>query len=190
MEGAAPGASNVAPGHDGAALRVIQVTKVAQGGGAERIASQLHRGLLRRGHESWMATAKGSDDDPTILAIPGPSVVPASGWTRRLRRTARAVGPKRGGNVVQRSVQRALRTAAAPRPFVYQQLGRELFDYPGTAFIPEPASRAAGPRPLPQPARWLLRPAAAGADQPPAAGRDDAPRRVDVHRALRLHARL
>ena len=121
----------------GPRLRVIQVTKVAQGGGAERIASHLHRGLLGRGHESWLATAKGSVDDPTVLAIPGPSVAPAGRLSRRLRRTARAIGPKRGGNVVQRSLRRGLRLAATPRPFVYKQLGRELFDYPGTALIPD-----------------------------------------------------
>ena len=46
--------------------RMIQVTKYAQGGGAERIASQLHR-LARRGHASWMATRpglRGRPDDP------------------------------------------------------------------------------------------------------------------------------
>ena len=38
-------------------LVTVQVSRVVQGGGAERIASSIHQGLLRRGHRSFMAVA-------------------------------------------------------------------------------------------------------------------------------------
>ena len=56
---------------------MILVTKYAQGGGAERIASQLHAAsaaaAIDRGSR-WRARpgAPGDADDPTILAIPNP----------------------------------------------------------------------------------------------------------------------
>ena len=59
---------------------------------------------------------------------------------------------------------------------------------PGDEPDPQPPAGAAGPRPPAQPPWPVLRPAPARADEPPAAGGDDPPRRVDVHRPLRLCA--
>ena len=120
-----------------APLRVIQVTRVAQGGGAERIASSLHHGLLGRGHESWMATARNDGSDSRILTIPPPNPRDAGLASRGLRRIARAMGPRDKANAATRAIQRALRTAAAPRHSIDRYRGRELFDFPGTAAIPD-----------------------------------------------------
>jgi glycosyltransferase involved in cell wall biosynthesis len=116
---------------------VVQVTKTAEGGGAERIASSLHLGLQRRGHRSWMATTRPGDDDPSILMIPRPS--PASGGiaSRGLRRAARVLGRARGRVVGIRTLQEGLRFAAAPRRSLDRRNGREAFDFPGTAAIPD-----------------------------------------------------
>ena len=120
-----------------APLRVIQVTKVAQGGGAERIASSLHHGLLARGHESWMATARNDGSDPRVLMIPPPDPRDAGLGSRGLRRIARAMGPRAKANAATRALQRVLRSAAAPQHSLDRYRGRELFDFPGTAAIPD-----------------------------------------------------
>jgi glycosyltransferase involved in cell wall biosynthesis len=96
-----------------APLRVVQVAKVAQGGGAERIASSLHRGLLARGHRSWMATSRRVPDDPTMRTIPN---------GRRGRRSPL--------HRAWRRVERWADEQAARR-------GREVFDFPGTRRIPD-----------------------------------------------------
>ena len=120
----------------GRPLRVIQVTRLAQGGGAERVASSLHEGLRRRGHRSWMATARPSDD-PSILTIPPPPTRPTGIVPRALVRAAERLGPGRERGALVRTLQRGLRFAAAPRRTLDKRRGRESFDYPGTAAIPD-----------------------------------------------------
>ena len=125
-------------------LRVVQVTKYAQGGGAERIASSLHRGLQRRGHRSWMATARPpTERDASILAIPAPPTEPDGVVPRALLRTADALGRHARGVVGVRTIRGGLRFAAEPRRRLDLYRGHEIFDYPGTAAIPDlpPESR-------------------------------------------------
>jgi glycosyltransferase involved in cell wall biosynthesis len=119
-------------------LRVVQVTKYAQGGGAERVASSLHRGLQRRGHHAWMATARPPvEADGTILQIPPPPAVPDGAVGRGLLRTADMLGRHARGVAGVRTVQRGLRIAATPKRRLDLYRGREIFDYPGTAAIPD-----------------------------------------------------
>jgi glycosyltransferase involved in cell wall biosynthesis len=125
--------------HDGLdrPLRVVQVTKHAHGGGgAYRIATSLHEGLLERGHRSWIAATESERDDPTVVLIP---VLPRrrNFASRGLRRAARALGRRRGRGRAVRSVQHLLRVAAAPKRSFDRYRGREDFDYPGTALIPD-----------------------------------------------------
>ena len=101
------------PGAD--RLRILTVTKIAQGGGAERVATTLHRGFLARGHRSWMATTKRVHDDPTMLRIP-----------RRGRRPRSLPG---------RMLERLRASARRPGTAIAARRGRELFDFPGTARI-------------------------------------------------------
>jgi glycosyltransferase involved in cell wall biosynthesis len=118
-----------------APLRVVLVTKHARGGGAERIASSLHRGLAERGHHAWLATAKGDPDDPSILRIPRgrpPGGMPG----RLLRRTARAVGARGGGRAPARTLEGWLRNASDPKGWMHNRLGHEPMRFPGTARIP------------------------------------------------------
>ena len=120
-------------------LRVVQVSKVVQGGGAERVAASLHQGLLRRGHHSWMATARPDDaaDDPSILTIPPPSAEPEGVASRGLLHAADALGNHARGVPGVRTLQHGLRLAATPRRRLALYQGREIFDYPGTAAIPD-----------------------------------------------------
>jgi glycosyltransferase involved in cell wall biosynthesis len=122
---------------DPEAIRLIQVTRTALGGGAEVIASSLHRGLRRRGHHSWLASWTGNPDDPTVLQIPHRYAPNESLWTRLLLRAARAVKPRRKGRSPRRTLFRALRGAATPGRIVSRRLGREWFGYPGTSRIPD-----------------------------------------------------
>jgi glycosyltransferase involved in cell wall biosynthesis len=133
MEPATAGASMSG---DAPPLRVVQVAKYAQGGGAERVAASLHEGLRRRGHRSWLATARASDD-PSMLMIPPPPNEPTSPVSRALLRAAEGLGSGGGRGVVVRTVRRGLRFAAAPRKALDKRHGRESFDYPGTAAIPD-----------------------------------------------------
>ena len=174
----------------------IHVTKYASGGGAERIAYQLYRGLQDRGHRSWLATAKGAPgapgdaDDPTILAIPtrGRTATspagPCSGASARAR--TESTGATRRPRALQQRPPDGRCTAPADLPGARPGVLR----LPGDRVDPGPSAGSARPRPLPQPPRRLLRPSPARADERAATGGPDPPRRMDLHRALRLHARL
>ncbi len=115
-------------------LRVVQISRVPQSGGAERIAWSLHQGLLARGHHSWLAATENDGDDPTILTIPRP---PRPNFaTRWLRWAARFLGRHASGVPGIGIVRKDLRFYASPRRFVAEYLGRNIFDYPGTSRIP------------------------------------------------------
>jgi glycosyltransferase involved in cell wall biosynthesis len=82
-----------------------------------------------------MTTARTSDD-PSILTIPPPPSAPTNPVSRALLRAAEGLGTgsKRG---VVGTLRRGLRFAAAPRKALEKRGGRESFDYPGTAAIPD-----------------------------------------------------
>ena len=118
-------------------LGVVQVTKLARGGGgAERVAMSLHRGLLDRGHRSWMATTTRDRADPTLLTIPRRRKRRGNLASRTLRRAGRFAGRHARPRELGRSIEQALTTAAAPGPFIADLRGREPFDFPGTSRIP------------------------------------------------------
>ena len=53
-----------------AALNILQISTSDKGGGAEKIALDIHRGYLARGCQSWLAVGQKHSNDPTILRIP------------------------------------------------------------------------------------------------------------------------
>ena len=126
-------------GAEGRALAVVQVSRVVQAGGAERVAASLHEGLLSRGHQSWMAIADDhrQHDDPSILTIPSGGPRRGNVAQRGLRRMARQLGRHASGVPAMGSVRRGLRIAASPIGHLNAYRGREQFDYPGTALIPD-----------------------------------------------------
>lgn len=122
-------------------LTILQVSPSDIGGGAEKVATELHRSYLARGLDPWLAVGKKLTDDPRVVSIPNAESVP--GWTRTLTRAADAVsrGDKhRGGEAGRRdrkgglawALDRALRFKANPAHFVRVQRGLEDFDFPGT----------------------------------------------------------
>ncbi len=96
----------------------------------------LHRGLLDRGHRSWMATTTRDRDDPALLTIPKRRKRRGNLASRTLRRAGRFAGRHARPRGLGRSIERALTTAAAPGPFIADLRGREVFDFPGTSRIP------------------------------------------------------
>ena len=116
---------------------VLQVSPADVGGGAEKVALDLHRALLERGMESWLAVARASRaDEAGLLAIPTEAATPA--WTRSLLAAADRTGAaERPGDRGPRwAVDRALRLAADPAHMRRVLSGLEDFDFPATAAIP------------------------------------------------------
>ncbi len=129
-----PPTTSEAEGHP---LRIVLVTKHARGGGAERIAVQLQQGMWRHGQRAWLATAKGDLADATVLRIPrGRPRGGRAGF--RLREVANRVG-RHGGSPLHQAAQAGLRAASDPQGWWRNRRGRERFDYPGTAAIPDMA---------------------------------------------------
>ncbi len=51
-------------------LRVLSVNAAVIGGGAEKVSLTLHRRLLERGQESWLAVGNRNAEEPGTLQIP------------------------------------------------------------------------------------------------------------------------
>lgn len=105
-------------------MRIQQVSASDMGGGAERVASDLHRAYLARGLDAWLAVGSKKGSLPNTLEIPGPPVATSGSLTARMRvRTTRA---------------------RADREYIHDQLlGLEDMSFPATrellALLPEPA---------------------------------------------------
>ncbi|MHB1322813.1 MAG: glycosyltransferase [Coriobacteriia bacterium] len=69
-------------------IRILQVSAADIGGGAERVASDLHRSYLARGLEAWLAVGQRKGDTPNVYEIATPA---ASTFSRARRRLARAL---------------------------------------------------------------------------------------------------
>lgn len=112
-------------------MRITQVSASDIGGGAERVAADLHRGCLGRGLQSLLAVGFRFDDVPGSVEIPNDAE--RSGWARTLLRMQpdlRAAHGRLSGRQV--FVRRALKSLAEPRRAYRKALGYEDFDYPGT----------------------------------------------------------
>jgi glycosyltransferase involved in cell wall biosynthesis len=71
-------------------VRIVQISTVEQGGGAEKTARALHRAYLERGHDSVLIVAGKDSDDPTVLEIDN------SARERGVRRIAARVADRVG----------------------------------------------------------------------------------------------
>lgn len=111
-------------------FNILQVSTVDQGGGAERIALNLHQQFTIRGHDAIMAVGRKKQDDPTVVQIPNESS--SSRWSllwanvaNQLHRREHRLGNTRRLRAVANAIGR-------PKAWLDSQLGREHFDYPGT----------------------------------------------------------
>ena len=74
-------------------LHILQVSPLDIGGGAEKVALDLHRAYLQRGLDAWLAVATRTGDDPNVLLHPEPTNATRRGPARfsaRRNRSRRA----------------------------------------------------------------------------------------------------
>jgi len=105
------------------ALRILQVSASDVGGGAERVAADLHRAYLRRGLDAYLAVGALRSTMQNTIEIPGAAPKTRIGAAGRMRR-------------------RAGRVAADPGSLIDRLRGLEDFNFPGTrrllTLTPEP----------------------------------------------------
>ena len=126
----------MSPGEPHRPLRALTVSPSAVGGGAEKVALQLHEEYLARGVESWLALGCLNAGVPQALQIPnddrrGP-------WAKRLLRPARSLESRSlRPRDVAGLLSRGLRAMAEPRRYARVARGHEDFDFPETPHLLE-----------------------------------------------------
>ena len=107
-----------------------------RGGGAERIASDLARTLAERGFDSNLAVGHRYGTESASHLIPNDAI--RSGWARSLLgRAPGPTGPHTPLTHVQRTLRIGLKALAEPGRTMARAMGREDFDFPGTALLPD-----------------------------------------------------
>lgn len=106
-------------------LRVLQVSTMDRGGGAERSAWNLYKAYKHRGHESWLAVGTKRTDDADVLVLSRHR--PQSAWKRLSENALRRLQTVENIRGIWR-LQRWLRTWSDP----WLHIGIEDFNYPGT----------------------------------------------------------
>src|SRR3954468_20337699 len=87
-------------------LRVVQISTFVQGGGAERIARDLHVALRLRGHDARLAVGSVNGDEPgvvplversptglehTLRTVPAQALAPLASRSKSARRVQNAI---------------------------------------------------------------------------------------------------
>jgi glycosyltransferase involved in cell wall biosynthesis len=112
---------------------VLQVSTADIGGGAEKVALDLHRAYRELGIDASLAVGYRRTLDERVLQIPNEER--RSGWARRLEYAASQVaGTQPTG--VRRAFSRGLLLAAEPRRYRAIARGIEDFCFPGTSELP------------------------------------------------------
>jgi glycosyltransferase involved in cell wall biosynthesis len=111
-------------------LRILQVSTVDIGGGAEKVAWTLFQAYRGRGHRSSLAVGSKRSEDPDVLVIPNEA---SRTWWADGRRSASLRIRALDGHVPGASwAARVLGWCAEPRRSLEHALGIEDFNYPGT----------------------------------------------------------
>ncbi|MEJ5378237.1 MAG: glycosyltransferase [bacterium] len=110
--------------------RILQVSTSDGGGGAEKVAYNLHHTYLGRGYSAWLAVGYKWTDDPGILVIADHSC--GSLWTRFWfsigNGLSSLVGRVRGAGRLRNYIQ----LIGQPRRLLETHRGHEDFYFPGT----------------------------------------------------------
>lgn len=109
-------------------LTILSVNSADLGGGAERIARELHEGYAAAGEDAWLAVGAKRGTDPRTLEVPNRAR--RSAWARAWMGAADAL-PQRGAGFHAGRVLRE--TVAEPARWAARRAGQEDFDFPGTA---------------------------------------------------------
>ncbi|MBI3568276.1 MAG: glycosyltransferase [Gemmatimonadetes bacterium] len=116
----------------------VTVNSADNGGGAERIARQLHENYLANGEDAWLAVGIRRGDDARTVEVPNRAR--RSPWTRGCLRVADALPAGGAAGRLGRAVRERM---ASPRRWRARQRGEEDFDFPGTSAIPTIGGRPA-----------------------------------------------
>jgi len=123
-------------------LEIVQVSTSDTGGGAERIAADLHRACLARGFRSTLAVGFSFDGIPNTVVIPNDAS--RSAWARAVLKLQPPL-PQPPAKVSRMGcyARRAVKIVAEPQRAWRRAQGYEGFAYPGTGAIPNISGRAA-----------------------------------------------
>jgi glycosyltransferase involved in cell wall biosynthesis len=123
----------------GRALRILQVSTLDQGGGAEQVGMNLHAGFRELGNEAWLAVGYKRTTADGVILIDNDAYRPAlARWGSRASRRVTGAGPGRVGAWLVD----ALAAATQPRRFLDVFRGREDLDMPASrrllSLVPAP----------------------------------------------------
>ncbi|MFC1584241.1 glycosyltransferase [Fibrobacterota bacterium] len=109
-------------------LRILHINNHDLGGGAARVAWELHHAQRKRGHDSWLAVGSRRSEEEQILQIPGI----ATAWKRACEGMRGKLAPfEREVKGVWRLIS-LLKTWSVPQRAIEDLMGRENFYAPGT----------------------------------------------------------
>jgi glycosyltransferase involved in cell wall biosynthesis len=109
-------------------VKILTVNSADLGGGAERVARELHHAYAAAGEDAWFAVGAKRGVDPRTIEIPNRAA--RTGWARTWMTLADRQ-PRRG---VWFHIARVLREIVAePLRWAARRRGEEDFDFPGTA---------------------------------------------------------
>lgn len=111
-------------------MKILQVSATDFGGGAAKVAWDLHKAYQAMGHESWLAVGKKKTNNPMVLQIPNEEA--QNFWEginfAAAAQTKKLIGSIRGAGLATNFFNA---TARYRNTMAYWK-GSELFDYPGT----------------------------------------------------------
>lgn len=114
--------------HGGRSLRILQVSTVDIGGGAERVAWLLFQGFARRGHHSLLAVGRKRSGDTGVLPLDQQPEGPwGQLWWHVAERVEAALVRRRGGARLAGAFQKM----GQPRKVLGDLMGLEDFEHPG-----------------------------------------------------------
>ncbi len=120
-------------------LKILQVSTADRGGGAERIAMNLHERYIARGHQATMSVGRKTGNDPDVIEIPNASA--RNTWARFWAGASyqlHSYEHRLGGTRPLRSLADAI---GRPDAWLDGQLGREHFGFPGTGALVDTQTR-------------------------------------------------
>lgn len=115
-------------------LQILQVSPSDVGGGAERVAADLHLGLLARGQHSTLALGADHGTFPHSLQIPNDAM--RSPWARAVLKASGLFGGAEPPDMPP-ALRRAVRFVAEPARYARVLRGHEDFHFPATRTIPD-----------------------------------------------------
>ena len=112
------------------ALTILSVNTSDAGGGAERVARELHESYLAAGTDAWFAAGFRRSTAPQVVEIP--NLRHRRTWARAMNHVADTLPPRGVGFHAARLLRGAV---AEPLRSARRRLGFEDFDFPGTASL-------------------------------------------------------